>query len=636
MTAQGVATPARGALMELRRVVREAKDGDPLAPVTVLVPSNLAGLVARRFLAAGLDDGHPGVAALYPTTIGRLAEQLAAPMLHPRRPATSPIVTAAWRAALDAADPGVFAEVAAHPATVQGLVRAHRELRDLDEIALTALAAVPPLGADLVRLHRAVQTTLALGWYDQTDLLHAATLGCSPENARAWGTVVLYLPQVLTQAQSAFVGALSTAAPLRPVLGLTGHPRADAPVHRTLERLHLPIPRAPEPPTASRVLTASDADDEVRCVVREVVSALRTTPAHRIALLHTATAPYARLLHEHLAAAGITVNGPGTRPVQERALARAVLELLTLAEHDVPRADLFRVLAAAPIRIAEGTLVPVSRWERLSRKAGVVGGEDWDTRLTRFADDERQRLADEQQREDPRPDVIDRLNTSITDAEALRRFAAGLRQSFADAQSLSTWSELSSWALELVQAAFGGGESLSRLPAEEQYAAVAVRGALVGLAVLDELDSPASLVSLRDTLATQLEDALPRVGRFGDGVLVAPVSAAVGLDADLVVVCGLAEAVFPGRLREDPLLPESARTATDGQLVEHRERLTPSTASCWPRSEPPQMCSPRFPAVTCAPADSTCPAAGCCPPCTRSPAGWTSPPPHGTPRRPVG
>ena len=76
MTAQGVATPARAALMELRRVVREAKAGDPLAPVTVLVPSNLAGLVARRFLATGLDNEHPGVAALYPTTIGRLAEQL--------------------------------------------------------------------------------------------------------------------------------------------------------------------------------------------------------------------------------------------------------------------------------------------------------------------------------------------------------------------------------------------------------------------------------------------------------------------------------------------------------------------------------------------------------------------------------
>ena len=55
MTAYG-----RAALKELRDVVREAKDGNPLAPVTVLVPNNVAGIVARRFLAHGLGDGNSG------------------------------------------------------------------------------------------------------------------------------------------------------------------------------------------------------------------------------------------------------------------------------------------------------------------------------------------------------------------------------------------------------------------------------------------------------------------------------------------------------------------------------------------------------------------------------------------------
>lgn len=342
------------------------------------------------------------------------------------------------------------------------------------------------------------------------------------------------------------------------------------------------------------------------------------------------------LTHEHLGAAGITVNGPGTRPVQERALARTVLELLALAEQDVPRADLFRVLAAAPVRTAEGTLVPVSRWERLSRKAGVVGGEDWGPRLTRFADDERARLADEQQREDQRPDMIDRLNTSITDAEALRRFAAELRQSFTDAHSLSTWSDLSSWALELVQAALGDGESLSHLPAEEQYAAVAVPGALAGLAVLDELGSPASLVALRDTLATQLEDALPRVGRFGDGVLVAPVSARSGSTPTWSWSAGWPRRCSRGGSAKTRCCPRAPAPPPAASWSSTANGWTPSTASCWPRSEPPRTCSPRSPAVTSAPAANTCPAAGCCPPCARSPAGPTSPPPPGTPRRPAG
>lgn len=562
----------RVALEELRRTVAQAKAGDSLATVTVLVPTNLAGLVARRFLAAGLGDGRPGVAALNPTTLPRLAEQLAAARLHPRRPATGPVVTAAWRAAL-LAEPGVFAEVAGHPATVQGLVRAHRELRDLEDDALDALALVPPLSADLVRLHRAVQARLRTGWFDQTDLLHAATAACSPQSAAALGTVVLYLPQALTRAESGFVAALATVTPLRIVAGLTGHPKADAAVHRTLTRLNASGPPTPAPSTATRVLTASDADDEVRCVVREVVTALRTTPAHRVALLHTAAAPYARLLHEHLGAAGITVNGPGTRPVHERALARAVLELLALGEHDVPRAELFGVLAAAPGRLADGSFVPVSRWERLSRSAGVVAGEHWGTRLHRFATEERLRLTTEEEREDPRPGVVARLRTSAADAEALRAFATGLRATLTDADGLGTWTELSAWALALVQATFGVAGELDQLPAEEQYAAVAVEQSLAGLAVLDELGAPADLDTLRLTLATQLEDALPRVGRFGEGVLVAPLSAAVGLDVHRVVVLGLAESVYPGRLREDALLPEPARAATAGQLVEHRERL---------------------------------------------------------------
>ncbi len=194
MTGLAVVASARASLGELRRVVAEAKGGDPLVPVTVLVPTNLAGLVARRFLAAGLSKGNPGVAAVHPTTIGRLAEQLAAPVVCPRRPATSPVVTAAWRAALHA-EPGVFAEVAAHPATVQGLVRTYRELRDLNDAALDAVADVPPLGADLVCLHRAVQGRLSPGWYDQTDLLHAATGVCSPKRCAELGcTSICMLP----------------------------------------------------------------------------------------------------------------------------------------------------------------------------------------------------------------------------------------------------------------------------------------------------------------------------------------------------------------------------------------------------------------------------------------------------------
>ena len=61
----------RPALDALRTVVTEAKRDDLLAPVTILVPNNIAGIVARRHLAHGFEARGPGVAGLYVTTLPR-------------------------------------------------------------------------------------------------------------------------------------------------------------------------------------------------------------------------------------------------------------------------------------------------------------------------------------------------------------------------------------------------------------------------------------------------------------------------------------------------------------------------------------------------------------------------------------
>src|ERR1700677_4262375 len=92
----------------LRGVVGEVKGGDALAPVSVLVPTNLCGVIARRVLARGV-AGRAGVAGLSVLTVDRLAELIAAPVLTGagRRSATSPVVAAAWRRAL-AESAGVF------------------------------------------------------------------------------------------------------------------------------------------------------------------------------------------------------------------------------------------------------------------------------------------------------------------------------------------------------------------------------------------------------------------------------------------------------------------------------------------------------------------------------------------------
>ncbi|GAB2587261.1 hypothetical protein [Microlunatus antarcticus] len=93
--------------------------------ITILVPSNLAGVVARRSLAKGREAGRSGVAALEISTLDRLAERWAAPRMDQRRPLAPSLLAGAWRTALRD-EPGLFVDVADHPATVQALVQAYR------------------------------------------------------------------------------------------------------------------------------------------------------------------------------------------------------------------------------------------------------------------------------------------------------------------------------------------------------------------------------------------------------------------------------------------------------------------------------------------------------------------------------
>ena len=56
MGVQVLGTPyGAPALAKLRQVVEERKRVDPLAPVTVVTPSTIAGTVARRHLARALE-----------------------------------------------------------------------------------------------------------------------------------------------------------------------------------------------------------------------------------------------------------------------------------------------------------------------------------------------------------------------------------------------------------------------------------------------------------------------------------------------------------------------------------------------------------------------------------------------------
>ena len=135
----------RAAVDALRTHIAAAKAADPLAPVTVVVPSNHVGVATRRLLASGglgaASAGGVGLVAVSFMTPYRLAELLGAASLAAsgRRPVSTPVIAAALRASL-AAQPGLFAPVAEHEATETALVATYRELREVSDAGLDALA----------------------------------------------------------------------------------------------------------------------------------------------------------------------------------------------------------------------------------------------------------------------------------------------------------------------------------------------------------------------------------------------------------------------------------------------------------------------------------------------------------------
>jgi hypothetical protein len=250
MTVQ-VRTTAYGrpALEALRAAVAKIKEDDPMAPVTVLVPNNIAGIVARRFLAHGLTDDSNGIAGIFFSTLPRLAEQLAAPALTAagRRPATRPVTAAAIRQRLDA-DPGAFGPVANHPSTSRALGKAITALRDVDDSTLTTLGSDSSLVKDVVRLYRETVAALQPRWYDATDLLAAATgavrgphLQRASSSTAELGPVLLYLPQDLTRAETAFAQYLANLGDLQVIAGFTGSARLQG-LHQRQRAFRRPHP----------------------------------------------------------------------------------------------------------------------------------------------------------------------------------------------------------------------------------------------------------------------------------------------------------------------------------------------------------------------------------------------------------
>jgi len=557
------ATPyGRPAVELLATQVRGCKTRDPFAPVTVVVPATYAGIAARRRLAAD------GVVAVTFLTMSRLAERLGGPALAAagRRPESPPVVLEVVRRVLRDR-PGLFRPVADHPATELALAAAHAELRGVSDAALDAVAATSPRSADVVAIHREVTRLLRAAWHDEYDLIAAAGGALDdPGAVEGLGTVIVHLPQRVAPATAGFLGALAVRSTVLLNVGRSGEPAADAAVRAGLARAGVTVPDAAwSPPLADAIVTTTDPDEEVRAAVRVIVDAARAgVPLARMAVVWGTADPYARLVDAQFGAAGIPVNGTPLRTVGDSVAGRTVRALLALPERAFRRTDVMGLLAGAPV-LADGRPVPNRAWERIARDAGVIEGDDWDVRLA--AHQARLEAIAVEAEADEREALAANRRAEAVRAGELAAFVDDLRQRVGDVTAAGDWAQLAGRTAELLRATLGSSGWRRHWPPEEQRAADRVDVALEALGGLDAVGGPPPDVDVfRRSLDASLDAALRRAGRFGEGVLVGPLSVVTGLALERLVILGLAEGTLPAVRLEDSLLPDADRRAAGGEL----------------------------------------------------------------------
>ena len=539
------------AFATLASELERAKEGDPLRRVTVVVPRRHVGLAIRRRLAAH----PPGIANVSFLTIGQLAGELAGGWLAScgRRPVTPAVLGEAVRAVLSGPEAGALSAVAGQPATARALAQTYRDVRGSPASSLDALSTRGGWSAEMARLLRALDRELA-SYYDDVDLVAAATAAATAAGVSV-GPVLVYLPARLRPFEVALLEALDHVTPVIVVAGATGDPDADTPGQALVERLsEKPADDAAFAGPVERaewILRAPTADSEVLAAVRYLMSKNRDgTPLERMALVHSGTAPYPRLLHDVLVRAGIPFNASGIRPLAATVAGRTLLGALELPDGGWRRDDVVAWISSAPV-LDGGRPVPASSWHALSCDAGVVSGlDEWQERLA----DHAAVLRDLADQEDERRSLFERR---ASECDAMATFVADLSTRLVPPSG--SWTEWSRWASKLLGDLLGGPVQTADWPAGEVAALDEVKEVLEGLASLG--DRRPGAAAFRAALSAELEAAAPQTSRFGHGIMVGEIGQLAGLELDTVWVLGMVDGAFPGRPADDALVPDAVREA---------------------------------------------------------------------------
>ena len=516
----------------------------------------------------------------------------------------------------------MFRRVATHPATEEALVGAHRELSDLDDAALVVLAA-PERPRARGRAHPSPRESAIsrAGWYDEHDLMRAAH-----ELVEAGAPLLARARHGRVPSPAARVGAERAAAARgrraqRPRRDRRPHRRAPRPTPRSSRASRgsaatsTPTMRSRSSPAhGTAVCSISDADDEVRVVVRGIVDAMREgVPLERMAVL----------VRQHRAVRALAARAPraGRHRAQRRvgAHARRFRARPRVAAH--ARAARRRLPPRRRVRVArERSGARRSRPARCRRSSGSgsratpvwSAGSPSGARGSSTTSRRWHEPATRQSSVAPR--------TAGDRARALARFVEELAADLAAAPR--TWSALAEWAHGLIRrwvgaeaAACAAGRRSSRRPRAGS------RPRSTGSAV-----STRSRRARRSRCSADRwrSSSMPRAiasGRLGEGVLVGSAALALGVEFDRAVGVRARRRCVPGAAARRSAARRRRSRRAGGRAAEARRsrRRRSARAARRARRAPPARASCASRAAISGAAPSTCRRGSCSTRSKRSP-----------------
>ncbi|WP_436795583.1 PD-(D/E)XK nuclease family protein [Actinospongicola halichondriae] len=569
----------------LARLVASAKDDDPLRPVSVVTPSPAAAVGLRRELARRAG----GVAVVAFQSLDALAEQIAAPDLGAEVVVgvDREVVLAAIRAELSRS-PGRFEGIAHHRSTWETLARTVGEVSTLPEAERSKVATAGGLGAEVVRLHDAIASSVGIGGRVEVFETALRRVTATPSAVAPLGPVIVYLPARLDAPALSLLRCLGEVGDVRVIAGITGVADVDRASIETVVAVGGTGPadhEVPVPVTATDIVSANDIDDEVRAAVRALLSQVdETTPLHSMALVHPSASPYARSVAETLRSAGIPFSGPSTETLGHTAPGRVVLGVLDVAAQRFSRQSIVDLWSSGVVIGEDGTLVRSVALDHRSRRLGILGGrDDWESRV-----EGRRAWLDEHPVEPVASDPVrteQRRRGRATELAELQQIdaAVGVVGSLIDAIP-PEWTALADWVSEALDALCGPSTRRTEWPAHELDADTAIRTALGRLAALDDVDPSPPLAVVIDTVRSVLEMPAPRRGGTGSGLLVTTLDHPPIVPLRAVAVVGLAEGHLPRPVRDDVLLSDTLRRAiglpvADDHTLDQRRSLATSLAA---------------------------------------------------------